>query len=109
MTSRSSRRNASLFWNIEQQYQRIADSIDQLRAFVNKHKEVIDGQPGILSADAAFQSDDSAAIGEQLEDILEGILLLEDCAKAFIRDHSPEVRRLVRMFDSQHDSCAREF
>ncbi|PVH85459.1 hypothetical protein DL98DRAFT_511501 [Cadophora sp. DSE1049] len=97
---------------LEPQYQRIADLMDQLRAFVNKQKGEVDGRPGILSPDAIFQRDEFADIGEQMEDLLEGTILLEDCAKAFVRDLSPEVRRLVRLyqerFDGEYDTHCRD-
>ncbi|KAK0100946.1 hypothetical protein ONS95_013063 [Cadophora gregata] len=97
---------------LEPQYQRIADFMDQLRAFVNKQKGVVNGRPGILSPDAVFRNDEVADVGEQMEDLLEGTLLLEDCARAFVRDLSPEVRRIVRLyqerFDSQYDTHSRD-
>ncbi|KAH6715263.1 hypothetical protein BKA61DRAFT_673235 [Leptodontidium sp. MPI-SDFR-AT-0119] len=90
---------------LEPQYKRIAISIYLLRSFVKKHKEIVDGKPDILHRHALYFSQKWAEIGEEMEDIVEAMILVEDCTKAFVRDLTPEIRRLVRLHQERFDKC----
>lgn len=89
---------------LEPQYQRIMAASDFLTAFVKEQKRGSDvlGTPPLNPKDN----------GEHTKQIIEGTLLLEAYAKAFVRDLSPEVRMIVRLhqdrFGDHYEDLPRE-